>query len=197
MDRIVSERLRFHLDQINILTQAQSGFRRGYSCATILTAVTDDILHGLDSLRSTALILLDFLRAFDTVDHDLLLAIMHFIGLSYLHGRSQRVKLSGVLSDRLYLTSAVPQGSILDPLLFIIYTSQLFSCLKYCSFHLYTDDSQLCYSFDVSDVELAYVKVNHDLGELLSSAKAHCLRIHPYKSSVLLFSVQSESFLPL
>lgn len=142
------------------------------------------------------LVLLDYTKAFDRLQHNLLLAILHFIGFkdhavellsSYLNNRRQCVKFNGQISTVGDVNCGVPQGSILGPLLFTIYTANLISCVKHCSVHLYADDTQVYYSFDVSTAVVANNKINSDLQELINQSTAHCLSINPAKSKVLLF----------
>lgn len=111
---------------------------------------------------------------------------------SYLSGRVQRVVLSGEPSNYLPITSGVPQGSILGPLLFTIYTSQFHKCLVYCQHHMYADDTQLYYSFHPSESIEAAHKINADLSKLLMVAGDHLLDINPSKSSVTLFGCEAH-----
>lgn len=153
-------------------------------------------MRATDQSLCTALILLDFSRAFDTINFEILLSILHYIGLAdctiklfenYLRNRQQKVSIDNVSSNYLYLRSGVPQGSILGPLLFTVYTSQIVKCLRYCNIHLYADDSQLYKSFKPDSVQIACVELNQDLDSFVNLAKDHCLVINPNKSNVMLF----------
>lgn len=155
-EKIVYDQLLKYLEANNILPSIQSGFRSNHSCMTALTKVTDDILQSYDSNMYSLLVLLDYSRAFDTVRHDILLFILKFIGLSpesvallsdYLSGRTQIVKLRDHTSRPLEIKTGVPQGSILAPLLFAIYTHYFPKVLKFCNIHMYADDTQIYYSF--------------------------------------------------
>jgi len=196
LEKIIDKQVRGHLSSFNILPENQSGFRPHYDCASVLAAICDDIISSLDSNLNTALVLIDFSKAFDTIDHGLLLSILHFVGFSedaigffynYLSNRSQRVKISNQLSEALPLSCGVPQGSVLGPLLYNIYTSQLYNCLEFCKYHLYADDSQIYYSFENKNVAHAENVINNDLDKLVTTATNHGLKINPIKSSVLLF----------
>lgn len=146
-----------------------------------------------DSNKATALILLDYTKAFDRLNHSLFLAILHYYGFkspalhlvgNYLAGRKQYVKLNGRMSSARNVECGVPQGSILGPLFFTIYTAHLMSCIKQCSIHFYADDTQLYLSFDIKDVADANLKINNDLSSLMKMSKAHCLSINPEKSKI-------------
>lgn len=196
IERILESQVRDYVVHHNILPAVQSGFRRGYSCATALLKVVDDILEASDRGDLTALVLLDYSKAFDSLNHDLLLSILNYLGFdddslllvkAYLSGRRQMVKLSGNLSNPERVPCGVPQGSILGPLFFSLYTSQLITYLRYSTAHFYADDTQLYLSFKPDKILEANVKLMHDLNALEKASEAHCLRINPTKSQVLLF----------
>ena len=112
----------------------QSAYRPLHSTETALLRVQNDILTSIDNKTITVLVLLDLSSAFDTVDHAILLNHLKNIGItglvhdwfnSYLSGYTQAVFLDGVTSDSVNLTCGVPQGSVLGPILFNIYTQPL------------------------------------------------------------------------
>lgn len=140
--------------------------------------------------------MLDFSKAFDTIDHQILLSILHYIGLSdsaigfianYIGDRYQRVCYAGKLSNSCAVTRGVPQGSILGPLLFSIYTSMLPRAVKKCNVHLYADDTQIYYFFEKINLELAREHINSDLQSVCNYANKHGLTLNPAKSSMLVF----------
>lgn len=200
LERFVACQLREHLETFSILPDTQSGFRKGYSCATALLEVIDTIIRGRDIGKTTVLVLLDFSKAFDTVHHRTLLAILWNSGLSrnacaffehYLMNRRQRVSFDGNWSDEAVVLSGVPQGSILGPILYLIYTSNLFGMLHHCNMHMYADDTQLHYSFDPAQMHIAQNYINFDLDKLIHRASQLCLNINPSKSSMMVFGNQS------
>lgn len=197
LEKIMELQMVTFLTANNIIPRIQSGFRAGYSCSTALSNVTDDIIRGLDCNRATILILLDFTKAFDMLNHEVLLSILNYVGfsdvslqlvLSFLSNRVQRVVLDENTSDDLEVTSGVPQGSILGPLLYTVYTSQFEKSLSDCKCHLYADDTQVYLTFDPSNINLANDCINADLNNLLIETKKHLLKINPNKSVGLLFS---------
>lgn len=144
----------------------------------------------------TALLLLDYTKAFDCINHEVLLSILHYIGFetnavkfiqNYLQHRTQIVKLNNNLSLESSLDRGVPQGSILGPLLFSVYTSQLHRVIKFCEVHCYADDTQLYYSFDSERIDDANNIINNDIDELITASVNHNLCINPSKSKVMLF----------
>jgi len=203
-EKIMSNQLTRHLSESNILPGTQSGFRKGYSCSTALVNLTDEIVRNTDGGLVTALVLLDFSRAFDTINHNLLLSILHFIGLgdgpvalfqSYIMDRCQRVLLSNSLSDSVHIRSGVPQGSVLGPLLFLIYTSEFFNSVNFSSIHMYADDTQICHAISPQNPDENIRQLVSDVNNLVRVSGMHNLNINPTKSSIILFGNRTARML--
>lgn len=179
----------------DILPDTQSGFRGQHSCETALLAVTDDILKATDDGLVTVLALLDFSKAFDTVRHDVLSDILRSVGFSfdavhlvasYLGDRTQSVVLGDQCSVPLPVSRGVPQGSVLGPLLFSIYTCNLPALVSFSSVHMYADDIQLYKSFVPRDWGRAIMEFNADLEAINNFSNLHNLRVNPVKSQTML-----------
>lgn len=195
-EKIIFSQMYSYLEDKNILPASQSGFRKGHSCATALLKVTDDILSAQDQNKLTLLVLLDYTKAFDRIKHSLLLAILHFVGFHensvslikhYLTDRYQSVAINNVTSDYLKVDNGVPQGSILGPLFFILYTFQFNSVLKYSKSQFYADDTQIYISFSENKLDDTCEKLNEDLNSLTDISNNFCLAVNPTKSNTLLF----------
>lgn len=196
LEKILDGQIRSFLDRFNILPLKQSGFRPGFGCETAMSDVVDDVLKACDDGKISALILLDFTKAFDMLNHSILLSVLHYTGFgdraiklikSFLTHRTQRVVIAECFSDSLSVTTGVPQGSILGPLLYTIYTGKFHETLNYCNYHLYADDTQIYCSFDTSDLNSVNTNINLDLKNIIETSKDHQLKINPSKSSITLF----------
>nr|CAI5835546.1 unnamed protein product [Callosobruchus analis] len=196
LEKIIESQLKKHLVKNNIIPVNQSGFKKNHSCTSALLKVTDDIFRANDQGKLTLLVLLDFSKAFDTLNHKLMLNILNYIGLShsavqlfdsYNSDRMQSVNVAGNRSSFLRLHSGVPQGSILGPLLFSVYTCQLKSALVSCQQHFYADDTQVYVSFFPDEAPQAICALNLDLHLLYNSSLQHCLKLNPLKSSLIVF----------
>ena len=150
LEREVHSQLYRHVDINNLLSPFQCGFCKNYSCETAVTYFTDKIRTNADCGLLTGAIFIDIKKAFDMVNHENLLRKLYRFGLedteldwfeNYLTGRTQRVFIEGVLSNFGEITAGVPQGSILGPLLFVIYINDLPSVLSNSEILMYTDDT--------------------------------------------------------
>ncbi|KAJ8387633.1 hypothetical protein AAFF_G00151830 [Aldrovandia affinis] len=178
----------------DLLDPNQSGFRAGHSTETALLAVTE-ALHGAKSQSlSSALLLLDLSATFDTVDHRILLSSLIEMGISgsaltwfesYLADRSYQVAWRGSLSSPHTLSTGVPQGSVLGPVLFSLYTKSLGSVISAhgFSYHCYADDTQLFLSFSPSDTQVP-ARISACLADISAWMSAH--RCNPGQPAVLL-----------
>nr|CAH7733688.1 unnamed protein product [Callosobruchus chinensis] len=196
LERVLEIQIREHLQRHNLIVDVQSGFRPAHSCATALLGVVDDVLCGADRGDLTALVLLDYTKAFDRIHHGLLLAMLHYFGFSdtaeslmcsYFENCQQQVVLNNEYSASLELTMGVPQGSILGPLMFIVYTSNLYTSLRHCKVQFYADDTQVYLSFPPDQVLSACKLINKDLESLVKASRNICLDLNPTKSEVMLF----------
>ena len=161
-EKAVLSQLNEYLDQNKLLCSQQSGYRRFHSCETLNLKMCDDILKRLDEGSTVALLLLDLSAAFDTVDHQLLISLLESnYGIkgkalkwfeNYLQGRSCAVNIADSFSDFICLLFGVPQGSILGPILFIMYTKHIQHIAKKYGLYiqLYADDTQLYIAFKQS-----------------------------------------------
>ena len=158
-EKAVSHQMVHHMTTHDLMPVFQSAYRKGHSTETALIKIRNDILMNMNNQEVTLLVLLDLSAAFDTINHTLLLRRLQsrfgFTGTalawlrSYLSNRFQYVVIDDTCSNRFDLSFGVPQGSCLGPLLFSIYTSQLFDIVSHhlLQVHCYADDTQLYLAF--------------------------------------------------
>ena len=188
--------------QHKLLSPYQSGFRPLHSTATILINITNTILHHIDKGKLTGLAFLDLSKAFHTPDHELLLTKLAGFGLSkssvnwfnaYLTNRTQSVILNGIQSectDAEPILYGVPQGSVLGPLLFIIYVNDLLSVTKYCKFHLYAVNTLLF--FESSSVQAIEAALSQDLDHVVGWLNQNYLMLNHLKTKVMLMGTHQK-----
>ena len=192
------------ISSVHALPDLQSGFRRGYSTTTALLFITDSILRAMDSRNIALITSLDFSKAFDTVDHNLLIAKLKFFGLSplslswfrsYLIGRTQQVMINRdgpKFSSSRAVRCGVPQGSVLGPLLFNIFVADILRLTTTNISCMYADDMQIISTFSPNNINEAVNNLEFDLAKISDWAVRHGLRLNPSKSSIL---VLGSSFL--
>ena len=181
-----------HLYLHNILSSSQHGFRTKRSCETQLISTVQGIAKNLKSGKDQVdVILLDFAKAFDKVPFQRLLLKLHHYGIrdkplqwisSFLNGRTQQVLVEGSVSDKLEVLSGVPQGSVLGPLLFLIYINDLPSVCHSSQVNLFADDT-LLYRHIRNEGDS--VKLQEDLTALEEWEARWQMSFHPEKCTVL------------
>jgi hypothetical protein len=149
MEHIILSNMWKHLHKHNILLHFQHGFQSGLSCESQLIETVHDWITAMDNKSQIDAILLDFAKAFDKVPHKRLLSKLAFYGItgntknwikSFLSHRKQRVSVNGALSDNTCVTSGVPQGSVLGPVLFLLYINDINNNIQ-SPIRLFADDS--------------------------------------------------------
>ena len=205
IEKAVSFQLDEHLQKYNLYGNNQSGYRKFHSCETSNINMYDNILKDIDNGNVIMLLLLDMSAAFDTVEHSILLDMLkncygitgnvHNWFTSYLQNRTYRVKIGDAFSDLICALFGVPQGSILGPILFILYTRHLeHIALRHgLSIKLYADDSQLYISFNPStdDCTLFCDKVNACLVDIKLWVETQFLQLNEGKTKLILLSKPS------
>ena len=130
MEHIIFHHIMSHLDENQVLVKYQHGFRRGHSCESQLITTIEQLARNLDHGKQTDVLLLDFSKAFDTVPHKRLLKKIDHYGIrgqlnkwieAWLCGKSQTVLVNGACSSPVTVTSGVPRGTVLGPLMFLLY----------------------------------------------------------------------------
>ena len=165
--------------ETKIYNATQSGFRKGHSATTLLLKLRDDIVKSMNKNEVTIAVMIDYLKAFDTVDHSILIRKLGRLGfgksiiqliISYLSNRNQYVQVDDRKSQTKNIYFGVPQGSILGPILFNIYVTNLPAEIQTPSLQ-YADDTTLTKSCPRSDLIQALKEIETDLTNLCNWSK--------------------------
>ena len=205
LERVVYTQLQSYLATNNIHEKFQSGFKTSHSTETALLRVQNDLLLAADAGNPAILVLLDLTAAFDTVDHRILLSrLEQYVGLSgvalswfqsYLSDRSFSVQLGDFFSSAAPLTCGVPQGSILGPILFLLYMLPLGEILAThnISFHCFADDVQLYLPLK-GDGQVALHSLLDCLDDVRKWMGANFLNLNESKTEVAFFGNPPPAF---
>ena len=195
LEKTIYTKLAKYLELHTILYKSQYGFRRGHSTVHGVAEFVQHNVHSLDNKQSTISVLLDLSKAFDTINHSILLHKLHYYGIrgialnwfrSYLSNRRQFVSCNGHHSVIRHITCGVPQGSVLGPLLFLIYMNDLPTCLTYTQAVLFADDTTIYTSSD-NIIDL-YHNINVDLSNLVDWFRSNKLALNTTKTNFMLFT---------
>ena len=200
VERVVASQIRSHIDSDDLGNTFQSVYKAGHSTETALLCIQNEIHLSLSRGMPTALVLLDLSAAFDTINHDKLLACLStgfgFTGnvlrwfTSYLLDRFQCVKIGSAVSDCFKLNFGVPQGSVLGPLLFSLYTSPLSKVMakfKDVKYHFYADDSQLFVHLSPGSCANSFYQLKGCLDEIHMWMLDNKLKLNPGKTEFVVF----------
>jgi hypothetical protein len=194
LEKVMHAHIYNYLDKNNILTNRQGGFRPGHSTVTSIAELTNAILNATNDGETTVAAYVDFSKAFDTVNHDILLRKLTKIGITgkthdwianYLTNRMQRTKVNGMISEQRPVTCGVPQGSVMGPLLFLIYINDLVDFLQDTDIGLYADDTVI-YASHKEEAE-ARLKLNNKLAKLDIWCNKNKISVNFDKSKVVVY----------
>lgn len=197
LERTVASQVRDHLARNHLYPIFQSAYRELHSTETALLRVHNDILRAIDQKKEVILVLLDLSAAFDTIDHDIIISRLNtkfgFTGTvlrwfeSYIRDRSQKVVIGNTESKPQPLKSGVPQGSVLGPLLFILYFAPLEDVIKShgLDFMMYADDTQLYITMNPDSRHSAINNLEQCIIDIQSFFLENRLSCNPSKTEIV------------
>lgn len=199
MERVIKNQLINHINKNNILVDQQSGFRELHSCETALNLMLDNWKSEINDNKVVVSVFLDFKRAFETIDRKILLKKLNKYGVqgrelewftNYLEGRQQYTKIDNYVSKPMPNNLGVPQGSILGPLLFILYINDIVEVIKNCQVNMFADDTLITTS--APTLIEAVQKVNEDLENLRKWLMFHKLSLNISKTKYMVMSIRTK-----
>ena len=204
LEKVILHKLLSHLQENNLSNPFQSAYRAGCSTETVLLRIVNDILSALDNDNISVLLLLDLPAAFDTLDHQILLSRLNSVfGIqstalqwfhSYLSDRYQSTSINNSSSSPSQLMYGVPQGSVLGPILFVLYTTPLSDIIANHSVNhqLFADDTQLQKSAPLNEVTNLTKELNACTDNIKTWMTENQLKLNDDKTEALLFPFSSS-----
>ena len=193
IEKIVHKRLSEFLETNNVLNKNQGGFRKNQSTMNTTVKFLNTIYKAINNKQISIATFIDFSKAFDTVPHDILLKKIKLYAITgrnlmwindYLSNRKQRTFFNNIPSSYLTVTCGVPQGSVLRPLLFLLYINDLVNVIDTCETFLYADDTVLVTSADC--IFDAHRTLQHDLQNIANWCKGNKLTLNVKKTKCML-----------
>ena len=193
-ERLIYNRLIEFINENKILSELQFGFQKNKSTEHAVTSIVSAIDQAKSDKESSYCIFLDFAKAFDTVNHEILISKLDHYGISglsnnlfksYLSNRTQQTEINGTLSEVGTIRHGVPQGSVLGPLLFLLYINDISESSKILKFYLFADDTTVFYS-DKTNPDTENL-LNQELSKVSDWLSANKLSLNVKKSNFLHF----------
>ena len=194
LEKLISNRLLKFLEKENIFFKGQFGFRPKHSTDYAILSIIDKVQKAVDEGELSGGLFLDFSKASDTVDHDILIDKLEYYGIrgigkdwftSYLKNRKQMVTVNGATSDLATVPCGIPQGSVLGPILFLLYINDFHKCSSLLDFHLFADDANLFYRH--RDIAILRQHINTELKNVNRWLCSNKLSLNIEKSSYVIF----------
>ena len=198
LERIVHTQLIEYLETNKLIDVSQGGFRKGKSTMETVANFTDDVLSGINNNEYALSIFVDLRKAFDSVNHTILLNKLQNYGLTintvnwiqnYLTNRQQQIMVNGITSLCKNITCGVPQGSIMGPLLFLLFINDMKPIFEHCNYKLYADDT-VFYTTNKDELP-AHEHIQSDLYKFDEWCTRNKLCINIKKTKAMLFGTRN------
>ena len=199
LEKVVHNRLFDYLENNDLLDNKQGGFRPNHSTVDTIVRFSENIYKNINSGKITIAVYIDLRKAFDTVNHDILLQKLELLGVdgtnlswvkNYLQNRTQYTLVNNLCSSKAKVTCGVPQGSVLGPLLFLIYVNDMQNTLLYSKHFLYADDTVIFHTgLDVDDVVST---LQEDLDRYKKWCEGNKLTVNTKKSNFVVYGTRSK-----
>ena len=195
LERHVTKSLTNYLNENNLIFKYQSAFRENHSTETALIKLTDELLFNMDNDKVTGMISIDLKKAFDLVSHEILLQKLQIYGLSdsavkwfhfYLSDRQQCVKVNGCTSSLLPINQGIPQGTIVGPMLFLIFISDAPLYVQNSNMNIYAYDATLISSSRWDNISPMNNNIQKDLDNIQQWAIMNKMIINEKKTKSVL-----------
>ena len=193
LEKLVFTQIYKYFDDNDLFTDVQFGFRPNFSTSLALLTITENMRTSLDKGLAIGMVTLDLKKAFDMVPHDVIIDKLRIYGFDsqslvwirdYLHMRKQITVINGNFSEPQPVTCGVPQGSILGPLLFIIYLNDITKVVRHCTLSLYADDT--CIYYACNDPDEMERKINEDLNNVANWLRCNELLLNNSKCEYMI-----------
>ena len=194
LEKIIHQRLYDFLNCNNLLIPNQFGFRKSHSTDHAIIQLYDKIINSFSKKEHAISIFMDLSKAFDTIDHKILICKLSHYGIrgtvlswfkDYLNNRQQYVSFQSIESHKLKIQCGVPQGSILGPLLFILYINDIIKSSPTLNFILFADDTNIFYSH--KDLDILNATLNSELSKIQLWLKCNKLSLNIKKTNYMYF----------
>ena len=201
-EKTIHSRLSSFLEKNELLYKFQFGFRKKHNTNHALIHITETVKDALDNRKIACGVFVDLQKAFDTVEHSILLKKLDYYGIrgtennllqTYLQNRHHRVKISNSKSQNTLIKHGVPQGSVLGPLLFLIYINDLHTAINHSKVFHFADDTSLIYPS--TSLKTINKHVNHDLSLLSNWLRANKISLNVKKTEIILFRSKKKAII--
>ena len=201
LERIIHSRVSNFLEKHEVFYELQFGFRKDHSTELAVTYMVSDIANAIESGQTTMGIFLDLSKAFDTINHNILLSKLCHYGIrgnankwfkSYLSNRRQLTEFNKVQSNYRNVQHGVPQGSILGPLLFLVYINDFQNCLDQAHPIMFADDTNIFIKH--KQIDIVYDQAQCELHNIASWLSANRLSLNADKTKYTIFHTHKKSY---